>query len=110
MAGAADHRGFAERLRERASGDSGLTPADLRKAALKRAAGGEILTEPYDELVQQIGNASYRVTDEQVSRVREAAGSDKGAFEIVMAAAIGAALMRFDQAMSALGKAVDEAR
>lgn len=63
------------------------------------------MAEPYDALSRQIGEASYRVTDEQVASVLQAAGSEKAAFEIVAAAAVGASLARWQQAMRALDEA-----
>jgi hypothetical protein len=86
-----------------------VTDADLRRAAVNRAAGGPPLPAPYDDLVRTIGDASYRVTDAQVATVRSAAGSDKAAFEIVMAAAVGAGLMRWDKALKTLDEATDAA-
>jgi hypothetical protein len=67
-----------------------------------RAAGGGSVEQPYDSLTQQIAGAAYRVTDAQVEAVRTATGSDKGAFEIIMAASIGAGLARWDAAMRAI--------
>jgi hypothetical protein len=54
--------------------------------------------------------ASFHVTDGQVAAVRAKAGSDKAAFELVMAAAIGSGLWRWDRAMAALAGAADAAR
>jgi hypothetical protein len=47
------------------------------------------------------------VTDDQVSAVRQATGSDRAAFEIVLSAAVGAGLRRWDAAMRALKDAPD---
>lgn len=102
-----DHVALAARLRTSIEAPAGLTPPPLRRAAADRAAGGAALPAPYDDLVRQIAEASYRVTDTEVARAREAAGSDKAAFELVMAAAIGAGLMRWDRALRAIGEATD---
>ncbi|MFJ4165811.1 hypothetical protein ACIPY5_09655 [Microbacterium sp. NPDC089698] len=50
------------------------------------------MAAPYAELARTVGEASYGVTDEQVAAARRQAGSDRGAFEVVMAAGVGAAL------------------
>ena len=105
--GPTDHRSRADALRRRIATASGLTPNELRRAALERSADGPPLVPPYDALVTQIGIAAYRVTDAQVSAVRSALGRDKAAFEVVMSAAVGAGLMRFDRAMQAAKDASD---
>ena len=53
------------------------------------------------------GEAADRVTDAQVATVRAALGSDKGAFEIIMCASIGAGLARWDAAITAIEEATD---
>ena len=103
----ARHRDHAEALRAAISGDNGVTEASLRTAASGRAAGGPPTDEPFDNLARQIGEASYRVTDAEVTAVRQATGSDKAAFEIVMSACIGAGLARWDAAARAIGEATD---
>jgi len=100
-----DHRARAAALREKAGGAAGQTDPALRQSILSRAAGGPALTAPYDALVTHVAEASYRVTDGEVAAVRAATGSDKAAFEVVMTAAIGAALLRFDRATAALEQA-----
>ena len=45
----------------------GETDANLRQAIAERAAGGLALEAPYDDLARQIGEAAYKVTDEQVA-------------------------------------------
>jgi hypothetical protein len=97
-----DHRSMAEAVRALIGGSAGITDAALRLGVAKRATGGPTIAAPYDALARQIEQAASRVTDAQVSAVRTAAGSDKAAFEIVIAAAVGAGLLRFDHAMRAL--------
>ena len=108
---ATDHAKLAEILKTRiGTVDSAETPAVLRSGAAARAAGGPAIAEPYDTLAATIGQASYRVTDAQVAAVRTALGSDRAAFEILMAAAVGAGLFRWDNAMRALSEAPDAAQ
>jgi hypothetical protein len=100
------HRQFVLRLREAARGGNGAaTSTALRSGILARVGSGEKIADPFDALVHQIDEASYRVSDEQVSAVRAAAGSDKAAFEIVMTAGIGAGLVRWDAAIAAIEEA-----
>ncbi|RSD11788.1 hypothetical protein [Amycolatopsis eburnea] len=101
------HRHRAEKLRAAIAGGTGITEAALRTAVAARAAGGPPVAEPYDELARQIGAASYRVTDAGVDAVRQAAGSDKAAFEIVMSACVGAGLARWDAAARVIAEATD---
>jgi uncharacterized peroxidase-related enzyme len=90
-----DHRALADTVRQRVLFGPGKTDATLRQAMAERATGGQPLSAPYDELARQIGEAAYKVTDEQVAKVVEEAGSEMAAFELMMAAALGAGLHRF---------------
>lgn len=96
------HRARAESVRAAIGVGSGVTPASLRKQVAARAAGGAAVDEPYDALAKQIGEAAHSVTDAQVAAVRAEAGSDRGAFEIVMSASVGAGLRRWDAATAAI--------
>jgi len=97
-----DHRALAEALRRRVLEGPGETTPALRQASAKRAAGGPAAQVPYDDLARQIGEAAHRVTDAQVAAVLSATGSEKATFEIIVSAALGAGLSRFEQAMKAL--------
>jgi hypothetical protein len=101
------HRHRAEALHKAVGSDTGVTEAALRTAVAARAAGGPPIAEPYDDLARQIGEASYQVTDAEVHAVRDATGSDKAAFEIVMSACIGAGLARWDAAARVIAEATD---
>lgn len=89
---------------------SAETAVALRAGVMARAANGPAIAKPYDDLASQIGKAAHRVTDEQVADVRAAFGTDKGAFEVVLAASIGAGLSRWDAASRAIRNADDAAR
>jgi len=102
-----DHAALAATLRRRILEEPGETPPAARQAAAQRAAGGPPTQSPYDDLARQIGEAAYRVTDAQVASALSAAGSDKAAFEIIIAASVGAGLFRWEQAMRALKEASD---
>jgi hypothetical protein len=97
-----DHRALAEALRRRVLEGPGETRTGLRQASAERAAGGPATEAPFDDLARQIGEAAHRVTDAQVSSVLTATGSEKAAFEIIAAAALGAGLSRWDQAIKVL--------
>jgi hypothetical protein len=79
----------------------------LRQATAARAAAGPPL---YDSLAHQIGVAAYRVTDEQVTSVVEAIGGQRAAFELIIAAAVGAGLYRWQVGLRALEEATREAQ
>lgn len=100
-----DDQHHAETLRAAVTGDTGETEAALRVGVLSRAAGGPPIAEPYEDLARQIAEAAYRVTDAQVAAVRDAVGSDKAAFEIIMTACVGAGLSRWDAAVRAIEEA-----
>ena len=109
MAGRSDHPALAEALQRRVLAGPGETGAALRQRVAARAAGGSAVENPYDDLARQIGEAAYRVTDAQVASVRAAAGSERAAFELIAAAALGAGLLRWRQAMKALEASDDAA-
>jgi hypothetical protein len=102
------HEEHADQLRSRVA-STGLTEQVLRLGALARGAGGPAIPEPYDALARQVGEDSSRVTNAQVLTVRDSAGSEKAAFEIVLTAAIGAGLRRWDAAENAIKEAGDAA-
>ena len=97
----------------------GHTPPELRRAVLARAAalsgtgppssfplsgtergsGGEDALAAYVDTVAQ---HAYRVTDEHISRLRQAGHSDDALFEMTVSAALGAALGRLERGMAAL--------
>ncbi len=103
----AEHHRFAGALRAAVTGTGRVTPAVLRGAVMARAAGGVPVGEPYDALARQIAEAADRVTDGEVDAVRVATGSERGAFEVVMSASIGAGLARWDAAVRAIEGASD---
>jgi hypothetical protein len=87
--------------------ETGTLDRTLRKGILVRGGGGPAVPDPYDALATRIAEDSYRVTDAQVQEVLEAAGSEKNAFEVILTAAIGSGLHRWDTAMKAIGEASD---
>ncbi|WP_207229216.1 hypothetical protein [Ktedonosporobacter rubrisoli] len=97
-----DHRVLADAMRQRILFGPGKTDASLRQAMAERAIGGPPISPPYDELARQIGEAAYKVTDEQVAKAVEEAGSEKAAFELIVAAALGAGLQRFWRGLEVL--------
>ena len=102
-----DHRALAEAVRRAVLEAPAATTPTLRHAVAERAAGGPPAEPPYDELARQIGDAAYRTTDAQVATVRTALGTEKAAFEVILAAAVGAGLLRWRLAMQALAEATD---
>ncbi len=103
-----DHAELAARLRDRVLKAGALDHA-LRAEALEVGAGGRPKPGPYSALAAQVGGESSRVTDAQVAAVREALGSDVPAFELVLSAAIGAGLRRWDAAARIIEQARDAA-
>ncbi len=105
--GRPDHPTMAEALRRRIMEGPGRTTVTLRQAVAASATGGAPAPAPYEALARQIGDAACRVTDSQVAGARAAAGSETAAFELVMAAAVGAGLLRWDHALKAVREARD---
>ena len=107
MTGASEHQRLVQVLRHAALEAPALTEPRLRRGAAERATGGPAIDAPYDALAKQIGEAAYRVTDAQVAEALKAAGSEKAAFEIIAAAAVGAGLQRWELGTKALLEAID---
>ena len=105
LQGHADHLALAEVLRKRVLEGPGITGGALRQAMAKRATGGAAVgEEAYDDLARQIGQAAFNVTDEQVKKVVQKTGNEKAAFELIVAAAVGAGLYRWQKGLSILKK------
>lgn len=102
-----DHHSFAETLRRRVLEGRGESDPALRQRVAARSAGGPSIEAPYDDLARQIGESACRTTDTQVANVLAAAGSEKAAFELIAAAATGAGLLRWQQAIKALEETSD---
>lgn len=101
-----NHRELAEAVRRRTLEGPGVTDAVLRQAMAERAAGGPAVAAPYDDLARQIGEAAYKVRDEHVTAVVKQAGSERAAYELIVASALGAGLHRWRRGL----KVLDEAR
>jgi hypothetical protein len=78
----------------------------LRQAMAARAAGGPAVAAPYDALARQIGEAAYKVTDEDVATVVNQAGSERAAYELIVASALGAGLHRWRRGINVLDEAM----
>lgn len=106
----ADNRALADAVRRRVLEGPGETAAALRHAMAERAAGGPPLEAPYDDLARQIGQGAYKVTDEQVASVVEEAGSQRAAFELIVASTLGAGLHRWRRGRKVLEEALETAQ
>jgi hypothetical protein len=102
-----NHHTLVEELRRRVLEGPGETPPAARHEAAKAAAGVSTVQDRYSDLARQIGDSAHRVSDAQVASVLSAAGSEKAAFEIIAAAALGAGLLRWQQAIKTLEEAGD---
>jgi hypothetical protein len=102
-----DHRALADAVQRRVLDGPGATNAALRRRMAERAAGGPPLEAPYDDLARQIGQAAYKVTDAQVARVVGRTGGEGAAFELIVAAALGAGLHRWRRGLKALEEAAE---
>jgi len=106
MHGHPDHRALADALYKTVFEGPGKTNTVLRQAMAKRASGGPVLADTaYDTLALQIGDAAYKVTDSQVSQVVQRTGNEKAAFELIVSAAVGAGLYRWQKGLHLLNEA-----
>lgn len=87
--------------------------ADLRRAVLESpgvtdqatrvaAAAGSGLDEPWTSYVALVREGAYRITDEDITVLRESGRSEDEIFEVTIAAALGAGMHRLDAALRTL--------
>lgn len=82
-------------LRRAVLDGDGVTDPKLRAAA----ASGASVPEPLGSYLAKVRDASYRITDDDVSRLKM---DEEGVFEVTVAAALGAALERFEAGLRAV--------
>ena len=78
----------------------GVTDPAMRNSA---ASGGGELAPELASYLALVRDASYRVTDAHIEDLRGAEHGEEALFELTVAAALGAALLRRDAGMRALG-------
>lgn len=78
-------------------------PAVTEPALRAAAASGGALPEPWLSYAATVRDASYRITDADITRLSQAGHTEDEIFEITVAAAVGAALRGFDAGRDALG-------
>ena len=96
---AADRHGDRVAALRRAVFDSDAVTDRATRAAA--AAGGELPT-PLSSYLTRVREASYRITDGDFARLRDAGHSEEEIFELTVAAALGAALRSRDAGLRAL--------
>jgi uncharacterized peroxidase-related enzyme len=85
-------------------------PAAMDPATRKAAATDDSLTEPWNAYAALVRDASYRVSDVDVDRLKTAGHSEDEIFEITVAAAVGAALRSLDAGLRAVRGETQDAR
>ena len=78
----------------------GVTSVEARQAAFAGRADDPVLAH----YVEVVGKHTYRITDEDVARLRDAGLDDDAIFEITVAAALGAGAERLRAGLSLLGR------
>jgi alkylhydroperoxidase family enzyme len=91
------HAKLVEGLRQAVFGAPAATDPATRSAA---ATGGS-LPEPLGSYAAMVRDEAYRVTDQDVERLKAAGHSEDEIFEVTVAAAVGAALRSLDAGLRA---------
>lgn len=73
----------------------------VTEPALRRAAASD-LADPWRSYATLVRDASYRITDADITRLTSAGHSEDEVFEMTVAAAVGAALRNYDAGQQAL--------
>jgi alkylhydroperoxidase family enzyme len=89
---------LAKRLVESVVQTPGDTPSELRRDAMRR----NTLPAPLAQYVDKVARHAYKVTDADIAALQEAGHSDDALFELTVAAAVGAAMVRLERGMAAL--------
>lgn len=92
-------RFYLDELRHAVLDSRGVTDPALRKQV---AAGGTDLPADLAPLVDTIRRHAYKVTDDDIAKVRAAGRSEDEIFELTCAAALGVALHRCERALATL--------
>jgi alkylhydroperoxidase family enzyme len=84
-------------------GAPGETETSLRQAVFDRVrlGTGEVPEDPR-ALVEKIADCPWSVSDEDITRLREAGYSEDKIYELVLAAATGAGVRRFEAGLRAI--------
>ena len=84
-------------------GAPGETDTSLRQSVFDRArlGSGEV-PENLKALVEKIADRPWSVSDEDITRLREAGYSEDYIYELVLAAAAGAGVRRFEAGLRAI--------
>jgi hypothetical protein len=98
------HSNLRRALEERVLRGPGHTTSELRQAA---AGSNASLPEDLRALVEKVHRHAYKITDEEIAALKQNYSDDQ-LFELIVAAAVGAAGQRLDAALSALS-ALEEA-
>jgi alkylhydroperoxidase family enzyme len=77
-------------------------PATTGPALRKAAATGTAVPELWRAYVETVRGASYKVTDDDITRLKAAGQTEDQIFELTVAAAVGAALRAFDAGQDAV--------
>ncbi|MEV4319056.1 hypothetical protein [Actinocrispum sp. NPDC049592] len=94
------HARRLEELRRAVFEGDGVTDREVRVAA----AAGTSVTEPVRGYAAKVCEASYRVTDEDIEGLKTDGMDEEAVFEITVAAALGAALHRFEAGLRAVSE------
>jgi alkylhydroperoxidase family enzyme len=92
------YAGLVAVLRAAVFDDAAVVAPRLRQAA----GSGASLPEPWTAYVAKVRDASYRITDDDITALRAAGCSEEQIFEMTVAAATGLALQRLEMGLRAM--------
>lgn len=92
-------------IRRILEGDGKASP-DQRHAAFNNAG----LPKPLSILIDKVAKVSYKVTDEDITAVKESGLSEDQIFELIICAAFGQATRQYDAGIEALDTAMKKER
>ncbi len=74
----------------------------LWSVALEQGTAHQPMPEPLAKVLAKVVHSPYKVTDEDIQALREAGYSEDAIFELILSAAVGIAMRRYERGMAAL--------
>jgi len=93
------HAGLVDALRTAVLGSAGVTTPEARAAA----AGGGAPSDALAPFLAKVRDPSSGMTERDIVELRDGGHTEEEIFELTVAAALGAALQRYERAVASMG-------
>lgn len=97
-----NHETMIEALRKTVLEGPGVTAPELRQAIADSAVNDTSMQQPYRDFAALVRTTPYKITDEHIAQLVEKQGSQKAAYELIVAAIVGVGLHQWRRGMELL--------